>query len=347
MNPLKAHESEISRGGAEARRGRAPFSAVSASPRDPAVRFITGDQVRTACLFAGLLFGTGTATWPASAQPVPMMINYQGRLAIAEGSPFPTADYALTVQLFDAPVGGTLVWGPQTFDGGLGAGHGAKVPVVQGHFNVVLGPVDTAGRSLTSAFTASNRFVEITVSNRLPILPRQQILSTPYAIQAGNGSPPGAISAFGGSTVPDGWLLCDGRGVTSDQYPRLWAAIGTSWGGSGPAGFNLPDLRGLFLRGVDNSRDHGPSGQDPDAANRQPIKTGGNPGNAVGSFQLDAFASHDHEVLPRLSGYDPAQGNWLQGTANKPASYGSAMTGPRGGSETRPRNAYVNYIIKY
>ena len=46
----------------------------------------------------------------------------------------------------------------------------------------------TNGVSLANAFTASNRFVEVTVSNRSPILPRQQILTTPFAFQAANSA---------------------------------------------------------------------------------------------------------------------------------------------------------------
>jgi hypothetical protein len=57
---------------------------------------------------------------------------------------------------------------------------------VQGYFNLVLGPVDTNGTSLAQSFSGSNRFVEVTISNRPPIHPRQQILTTPYAFHAGD-----------------------------------------------------------------------------------------------------------------------------------------------------------------
>jgi hypothetical protein len=123
-----------------------------------------------------------------AAQTVPPLVNYQGRLSNPDGSPLPTADYTLTFNLYDAATNGALVWGPQVFDGAAAQGHGARIPVVQGYFNVMLGPVDTNGVSLADVFNAPNRFVEITVSNRPPIAPRQQILATPFAFQAGNAA---------------------------------------------------------------------------------------------------------------------------------------------------------------
>lgn len=44
--------------------------------------------------------------------------------------------------------------------------------------------------------------------------------------------------------IPVGWLECDGRMLNSAEYPRLFAVIGTAYGGDGVGTFNLPDLRG-------------------------------------------------------------------------------------------------------
>ncbi len=123
------------------------------------------------------------------AQTVPPLVNYQGRLSNPDGSPLTTADYALAFRVFDNTNGGNLIWGPQLFDGTNGlAGHGAKIPVVQGYFNVMLGPVDVLTNSLLNAFNGTNRFVEITVGTNSPILPRQQILAAPFAFQAANAA---------------------------------------------------------------------------------------------------------------------------------------------------------------
>ena len=66
-------------------------------------------------------------------------------------------------------------------------------------------------------------------------------------------SPPGAIVAYAASTAPTGWLLCDGSAVSRTTYAALFTAISTTWGiGDGSTTFNVPDLRGQFLRGYDS-----------------------------------------------------------------------------------------------
>lgn len=62
--------------------------------------------------------------------------------------------------------------------------------------------------------------------------------------------PSGTIAMFGGSTAPDGWLVCDGTIVSRATYAALFAAIGTNYGaGNGSTTFQLPDLRERFPRG--------------------------------------------------------------------------------------------------
>ena len=134
----------------------------------------------------------------ASAQSVPSLMNFQGQVLAANGSPLATGDYDVTFQIFDAAEGGTLIWGPQVLDGTGGAGHGPRIPVVQGYFNVMLGPVDTAARPLIGAFLGATRFLEIKVGTNNPISPRQQILSAPYALNSANAA---SVSAGGVSTL--------------------------------------------------------------------------------------------------------------------------------------------------
>lgn len=63
-------------------------------------------------------------------------------------------------------------------------------------------------------------------------------------------TPTGAITPFAGSTIPAGWLLCDGSSVSRTQYPDLFTAIGTTWGSASGSTFNVPDLRGRTLIGA-------------------------------------------------------------------------------------------------
>jgi hypothetical protein len=60
-------------------------------------------------------------------------------------------------------------------------------------------------------------------------------------------TPAGSIIAAPMNAV-EGYILCDGRSLSVAAYPALYAAIGTTFGGNG-TNFNVPDYRGMFLRG--------------------------------------------------------------------------------------------------
>jgi len=80
------------------------------------------------------------------------------------------------------------------------------------------------------------------------------VATTQYVDSAATiAMPPGAVSAFAMNAAPAGWLAANGTGVSTTTYPALFTAIGYQFGGSGGT-FNLPDLRGYFVRGVDNGR---------------------------------------------------------------------------------------------
>src|SRR5262245_53637073 len=68
-----------------------------------------------------------------------------------------------------------------------------------------------------------------------------------------NSVPAGSILPFAGDVVPPGFLLCDGTEVLRNDYPRLYTAIGESWGATTTFTFRVPDLRGRFMRGVDGA----------------------------------------------------------------------------------------------
>lgn len=136
---------------------------------------------------------------------------------------------------------------------------------------------------------------------------------------------PGIIDAFGGPVAPAGYLECDGAAISRTTYADLFAAIGTAWGvGDGTTTFNLPDLRGEFLRGWDH-------GRGVDAA------------RTLGSAQADMLKAHDHAI--------PARDNANSGDgsvedADNTGATRTTSTGSTGGAETRPRNMAVMYVIK-
>lgn len=155
-------------------------------------------------------------------------------------------------------------------------------------------------------------------------------------------TPAGTIQAYGGTSAPTGWLLCEGGTVSRTTYARLFTAISTRFGsGDGTTTFHLPDFRGRFLRGHANS-----STNDPDRASRTAMNSGGSTGDNVGSVQGHAFEDHQH----RLNIIDADGGNTgrvRSGGAGTTTFITSAnTTGGNPGSETRPINAAVKFIIK-
>lgn len=110
--------------------------------------------------------------------------------------------------------------------------------------------------------------------------------------------PAGVVSAFAGGTVPLGWVLCDGRALSTVTFPALFSAIGYAFGGSGST-FNVPDLRGRTTIGMD---DYGAlSGTGP--ANRvtaiQADVLGGTLGAETHTLTSSEFPSHTHGYTDR------------------------------------------------
>jgi microcystin-dependent protein len=178
-----------------------------------------------------------------------------------------------------------------------------------------------------------------------------------------NALPVGTVITWAGETtsIPANWMLCNGKAMNKAVYKDLFAAIGTRWGGSGST-FNLPDLRGRFLRGDDAG-----TGRDPDVKKRAPSCPGGN-ATGVGSVQEDSLQNHSHDQGSHYHQYsvpgntafitDLGTGTGVHksqlfdaGTGEAKAKiYGAAAFGTKSrikvGEESRPKNAAVNFIIK-
>jgi microcystin-dependent protein len=153
--------------------------------------------------------------------------------------------------------------------------------------------------------------------------------------------PVGIILPYSKTTAPTGFLLCDGSAVSRTTYSDLFAAIASTAGqGNGATTFNVPDLRGRFIRGWDNA-----AGRDPDAATRTAINTGGNTGDNIFSLQDEEFKAHTHNQTDNVSGTGTGAIQPVGG--NSAVNTGSRATSSTGGNETRPKNVNVNFIIKY
>ncbi len=164
-----------------------------------------------------------------------------------------------------------------------------NVKVDQGHFRLALSQACVAAIQATP-----DLWLEVVVNTKF--VGRTKLGAVPFAVQAFRSSdieqpardslvPPGTVVAFAGEVAPNGWLFCDGSPLPRNgQFERLFQAIGISHGaGDGETTFNLPDYRGIFLRGVDHQR-----GLDPEATARISLADGGNVGDAVGTYQGNA-----------------------------------------------------------
>jgi len=172
--------------------------------------------------------------------------------------------------------------------------------------------------------------------------------------------PAGAVMSFAMNAAPIGWLPCDGRAVArAAPYNLLFAAIDSLYGpGDGSTTFNLPDLRGYFVRGF--------------GTNAAGVTSG-----LLGAKQAMSNAAHNHSVNIALggdhnhtfqngspagsgiftavstnSGYSVAINNSgnahsVHGLANSGNHSHSASSGDSGGTESRPHNIAMLYCIKY
>ncbi len=291
------------------------------------------------------------------AQNSGLGFNYQAVVRNADGVLLANSDVNLRISLYPGQLAEAPTW-IETH----------KVHTdISGSFGITVGHGTRDANSIANSYADIN-FAAVYYWMKIEILEGSdyrevsyaQLPSSPYAEVAHNATltfPAGIIIPFAGpaENIPAGWMLCDGSAISRSEYANLYNAIGVCWGtGDGATTFNLPDLRGMFLRGVS-----GDSGNDADADSRIVLKdNGGNTGNNVGSYQGDAIrnitGSHGsgekYNDIPATGAF--YKQSWTNRTAgdgtNNPQAYGfDASRVVPVGSDNRPKNVYVTYIIKY
>ncbi len=165
-------------------------------------------------------------------------------------------------------------------------------------------------------------------------------------------TPPGAVMAFAMATPPAGWLKANGALVSrAGTYAALFSAIGVTFGtGDGVSTFQLPDLRGEFVRGwddsrgIDSGRGLGSAQGDQNKLHGHPyiVSAGNGNNNSSGGLAMDYDGAFT--VLPEHTG---TAGNGLVSTGNPIPAIVPTLIGGSGGNEARPRNIALNYCIKY
>ena len=145
----------------------------------------------------------------------------------------------------------------------------------------------------------------------------------------------------------DEWLACNGNLLSNLYfYKALFEFIGTAHGGDGNPMYQLPDYQGYFLRGVANG-----SMVDPGREQRvSPAQIGGNAGDRVGSAQADATAA-PHTPFTFTTPHLPESKHKVDGIAGRHAaaytSSSKSVSFTGGDKETRPKNASVDFYIRF
>ena len=133
-----------------------------------------------------------------------------------------------------------------------------------------------------------------------------------------NSMPVGAVVSFAGITLPDGYFECNGASFNPSTYPKLYTSLGKN---------TVPDLRGQFVRGWDHDK-------------------GLDPGRVEGSYQEDEFKKHSFTYTTAIVGARVG-GTWGNNWHVNDTLAVTKQTNSLGGSETRPKNVALMYIIKH
>ena len=158
-----------------------------------------------------------------------------------------------------------------------------------------------------------------------------------------NSAPPiGTINAFGGTTAPDGWLLCQGQAISRTNYSELFSVIGTNFGaGDGSTTFNVPDLRGEFLRGAgtnshNNQGNGGTVGQHQDATESRVFASlASSTDQWIGLSEGSGNYKNADKTTANVTRWIYGQGVNKYSNSQQPDYYSS-----------RPTNTSVNFIIR-
>ncbi|TBD34342.1 tail fiber protein [Rhizobium ruizarguesonis] len=307
-------------------------------------------------------------TLPAHSQNAPLVIPYQGKLSDQSGNPIDGSKKPITLvfRIYSTPVGGVPNWQEVHED----------ISVQDGYFSALLGsqtafPDPTIFKGVV--------YLGITIDDGDPqtadveLRPRQAITPSIAAFQAriaddaarsqeaqhaqradlalratvadgvAGEVPIGGIVPFSGDPVnlPAAWRLCDGSLIDDPDSPLK--------------GQTMPDLRGMFVRGVDSQTALGATGgQDsvPDHAHSfdgkgevwLPMKSlNGWASDSVASPALAQAWQPNHFSL---TFHDDKAGTDQETHGHIGSAYVSGITLPGGGHDNRPRFLSLNYIIR-
>jgi|GEM_PF-2585694 len=178
-----------------------------------------------------LLIGlVAPASW--SYAQMPRTMSFQGVLADQSGALVPDGNYAVTLRLYEAPVGGAPVYTEEH----------ASVLVMRGIMNVMIGSVTPIPQNLQF-----NRayYLGVSVGGGMELSPRTALTAAPYALNAATadlarGLVPGASGVVTSLNGGDGSLQLRGEGTTTVNRSGNTITISSGGGGTGIQGVQSP-----------------------------------------------------------------------------------------------------------
>ncbi len=164
----------------------------------------------------------------------------------------------------------------------------------------------------------------------------------------------GKVAHFAMTTPPTGWLKADGSAVSRATYADLYTAIGDTWGnGNGTTTFNLPDLRGEFIRSFDDGRGVD-AGRSFDANYQKGTLNGGDYDGVSGSHRTanisttNGFSGRQEIGLDDIPNHTDYDGTVLVWSSPDYSSFHISSEAQRPSfGVSRPRNIALLACIKY
>lgn len=302
------------------------------------------------------------AVWAFSAKAQqltegpPELISYQGTAYLASDGQTPisgASDIAFRLYQSETDPKGAALWAEIHQD----------VAILNGVFNVYLGAGDPISGlpngSLADAFTGAPLWLGIQIGLDEEIATRQKITSAPYAMTAKHvttaihGAPVGTMMMFAGSTPPEGWVFCTGQALNATAnpaYAALWAAIGTTWGGTDITNFNVPDMRGVTPIGAGAGINDNTITRSGVTAGLQLRPEGTRVGSETHTLTVAQLPAHTHSYTDRYVNqrYSGDRFGGAFNAANTPTDTArtTGSTGGNGAHNNVQPSTYLNFIIK-